>query len=1671
MPDDRRDLLIVGNSPTYFITVAIKVLDINDNPPTFPFHFQNVTLPESAKLGSRTVLSNARDYDSGDNGLISQYNIESGNDDNQFKLLSVGGTLQLELSKPLDREIKSVYTLNVSASDKGDPSLTGYCTVFINVLDSNDNAPVFDQSQYYSSVTENLPVGASILTVSATDKDVGDNGRVYYKISNDQSTQFRIDVNTGAISAIKSDLNCPVRNCKTVRNCTRVCVITVEASDAGVPIQTGRAFVDVELKDENNHQPEILFRYYPPGGDYSSVEDIKPIGSIVAVVTVSDTDVGDNGRTAVSIVSGDDFGHFKLESNDLFSLVRTNATLNRAKISSYNLAIMAHDFGQPPKHTTKILKIFVTDSNDEPPVFDQESYYVKISENSAVGSYVTAVNAASKSSKIIYNFLSGNELNYFSIDKSTGLITTSSILDYESIKNFTLTISAKESGPALNGSVTRVTVELLDYNDNPPVFEKSLYNASIPEDAKVGTVVSTVRAVDKDSGQNAVISYLFANRRNLSETGQFSIDEKSGTIFVSSSLDRETTEHYKMQILAIDHGVPSLTSSVDFAVVVDDVNDHVPSFYPTDYYVNLRKDDPLGSYVTRIKAFDLDAGANGRISYFIQAAPVGAFDLESITGRLMLKRLPFGRNQVDVVLGAKDGAGVISDNNATVHIFVVDNLSIGPKFVKPSFEFSVKEDNFLTDFQSNGKAIGSVSATDFDAQTRIKYSLVDGDLYNTFTVGQYSGEIRSVKLLDYEFKSNYDLSVVAIGTRGVSTSIVTIKLEDINDNAPTFKTIHSSVAIDHNHPAGLPIFYAIAEDFDGGLNGVIRYSIDNADIFSIDQNLGAITFKKPAFLLTDKTYHCNIFAHDLGKPSLNNSMSLTIHLNSNHSNSKSLFSSPFLQYDILETAAVNSILFTLNTTELPPDNVITFELLDSYSDDLFGVFPDGKVYVRKKLDYETSRYFDLIIIGTVRDKNGLQYSSTATVYFEIFDTNDNSPKCVNDTFTFYLAEESDPYSYVGTVEATDMDRGLNGLISYRIIENDLDASPFAIDTSSGIINNLVTFDREKMEKYSGGTPVRVKIETTDHGYPPLTTVCPVDIIITDINDNAPVFALDFYSSKIFENVEINTEILQLSAIDNDDNENAELHFIITDGNDNETFWLNETSGQLFVRKGLDREKVSLYRLTFFVHDSGTPSLNSTAHGSIIVLDINDNAPKFTSESFPTLKVSESTEIGTVINKISAADDDLGLAGNVKYYLQTGNVDRSFEINQISGELILIKKLDHESVQNYSLSVVVADEGVPGLSSQIIITVEVVDENDNYPVISATSLLGSVSDNSPIGTSVMTVSASDADSGPNGMIKFSILKQVPNNAFSINTETGVISLETVLHKRKAQTYKLLVEAQDQAVNKSQRLSSQKFATILVINGAYNSTLYEGPRAAAMTSSTQTDTLVTLVKPGYQIVGGADRDLFTISSDGGLYLKQALKVYKPFYKLSLDTKDSKLVRQERAVHSATYNSTLEFIVLSQYDHNGDVTFDRSFYSFEAPANIAVGTEIGRVRANSRSGNRLEYYVTKVQSNTSGLPLLLDVDAYSGSLRVERQLDIDGLITELSMEIYAITAETNQPHSASCQVWCINNYSTAFGRFTYCFKSFMPSARWAAVKNLFNFQYEWRSEPFKVFSLFNF
>ncbi|XP_026214092.1 protocadherin gamma-A11-like [Anabas testudineus] len=569
----KRDLVL--ENPLELHPFSLHIQDINDNPPQFNEETVNIEIQESADRGARFVIEEAQDADVGQNS-VQQYSLKK---NDHFILATSGNTVELVLDKELDREKQDDINLVLTALDGGSPQRSGTVVIHVTVLDANDNVPVFSQAVYKASLPENSPVDTVVVTVSAADADEGINGDVTYDfghVSDDVKKVFNIDRKSGEIKvngAIDFE-SVPTYD------------LRVKAKDGlGLSSYTK---VTVDITDVNDNRPVISVKSLAN----PVPESVQP-GTEVGIINVQDADSDNNQHVRCSIQQNVPFKLVPSIKN-YYSLV-TTGQLDRELVSDYNITISATDEGSPPLSSCKTVQLSVADINDNPPVFEEQSYSAYVSENNKPGSTLCSVTARDpdwrQNGTVIYSLLPG-EVNgapvssYLSVNGDTGVIHAVRSFDYEQFRSFKVQVMARDNGsPPLSSNVT-VSVFISDVNDNSPQIlypapeGNSFMTELVPKAAHGGSLVSKVIAVDADSGQNAWLSYHIVKS---TDPGLFTIGVHSGEIRTQRDISESDSMKQNLIVSVKDNGQPSLSATCSMYLLISDNLAEVPELKDISY--------------------------------------------------------------------------------------------------------------------------------------------------------------------------------------------------------------------------------------------------------------------------------------------------------------------------------------------------------------------------------------------------------------------------------------------------------------------------------------------------------------------------------------------------------------------------------------------------------------------------------------------------------------------------------------------------------------------------------------------------------------------------------------------------------------------------------------------------------------------------------------------------------------------------------------------------------------------------------------------------------------------------------------------------------------------------------------------------------------------------------
>ncbi|KAM3623277.1 uncharacterized protein V6R79_009482 [Siganus canaliculatus] len=1383
------------------VLVTVMVEDVNDHTPWFPDKLVTFALWEDAAVGSLAFAFHARDADGTFANSVLRYSLTfdprlsppASPPRFPFQLNPLTGSLTV--SAPLDRETAAGFAFTVTATDLA--SGTGgrreaAVTAQLFLLDVNDNRPAFVSEDTVRAM-EDAEVGTLLHHFVAVDADEGDNAVVSFVIlAGNKRGLFTLEERTGLLF-LAAALDFETQ---------RFHRLTVRAVDHGRPPLSSTQTLTVEVVDVNDQFPVFSQSVY----DASVAENRDP-GEAVVRVSATDKDSEENSVVWYSLLPGPGYELFSI--NPYTGLITTTSYLDREQQQHFTLRVQARDSGSRPLSGTATVLCSVLDDNDNPPEFMQSSFQISLPENLPPGVVHTAQASDpdhGENGTIHYSILGDDYRGRFTINSRSGAISTTQVLDREEQQNYTLTIQARDYGPAPLSSSVQLQLLLLDLNDNVPVFSQTSYQASVSEGLPAGAHVLQVAAFDPDQGSNGDVVYSLTED---SSQGAFSIDAATGVIRTTRVLDREIRAQYSLRAVATDGCTRGPLSSVaSVTVQVEDVNDNVPvcDQNPINAWVSMRT--PPNEIVTTVTASDGDQGENGTV-WFTLTDEENLFDINGDTGEISLRRrvrAGFSGRKLQVLVSDRGRPALSSTCLFFIHL---KGEHEGLQFTSKVYNASVKENSRA------GTWITKVEASDHSSSSssrqRISYTIFSGNQDQVFSISRHTGEIRVQKDNSLDFELSPEIQLVVLADNGLQTAHcrVSIVLQDVNDNAPAFERSSYRTAVWEGQALNTYVTQVFASDADSGLNGQVDYSIvsgNQNEAFVLDSVRGILATNVLLDREITPSYKLVLQAVDRGNPPLSSSATIRVQVVDVNDNSPTI--PPMEPVLIAENLPPGYMVAQVTANDVDLSSAITYSFAGDGGDG--GPFAidryTGVVTLTRALDYEEKTEYVL----TVWASDSL-HRTTGEVKVQVLDVNDNAPVFSEVSYQVELSELVPADTLVLTVSATDRDSGPNGRISYRLLSSPLQG--FYIQPDQGSV-----YTNKPLKSITNSNLIHLLVEARDGGDPVQSTVTSIDVLIQDTNDHEPVFHQDIYTLTVPEDTPTDTTLLTLSAEDQDwSPENTHLDYAIVRGNEERRFCLEvkmvqvenqmRNVGKLVLCNPLDRETTESYALTVTVSDRGAPPLNSSAVVMVTVTDCNDNAPVFSSTEYHT-QVSESGLVGTRLVQVSAQDPDLGINGLVRYDIISGNNKGHLKLDPQSGLLVVNHSLDYEEDSKYVLTIRASDGGESSDERKVafaVVFVTVLDENDNSPFFMFPTVNCSVLENLPAFTYTCSVHAVDNDSGHYGQLTYSILSSCfmdygngspeKKEAFAIDPLTGDIHTRQTFDFERESEYCFVVEARD------------------------------------------------------------------------------------------------------------------------------------------------------------------------------------------------------------------------------------------------------------------------------------
>ncbi|KAM9828437.1 cadherin EGF LAG seven-pass G-type receptor 3 isoform 2-T2 [Syngnathus typhle] len=945
------------------------------------------------------------------------------------------------------------------------------------------------------------------------------------------------------------------------------------------------------------------------------------------------------------------------------------------------------------------------------PHFSLYNYQVEIAENQPPGTSVIVIIAtdpdAGDAGRVSYSMaplMNSRSSDYFHIHPDTGLITSTQILDREHMDQHYFRITGTDHGSPRLSATTMVAIKVADRNDHAPIFEQTEYRETIRENVEEGYPILQLRATDLDSQANADIRYRFVGDSATIGKAAFEIAPRSGLIMTRGVVDRETNEHYTLQVEASDQGKePSARSTtVKVFITVLDENDNVPQFSEKRYVVAVKEDVRPHSEILRVSATDRDKDSNAAVHYnIISGNSRGQFSIDSVTGEIqVVAPLDYeAEREYTLRVRAQDnGRPPLSNNTGIVSVQVTDVNDNPPIFVSTPFQASVLESSPV------GSSILHIQAIDTDAgdNARLEYRLTGTGSDTPFVINSATGWVTVKSILDRESVEHYFFGVEArdYGMPPLSaTASVTITVMDVNDNHPEFLQKEYYARLNEDAVVGTSVVTVTAMDRD--VNSAVTYQITggntrNRFAISTAGGAGLLSLALPLDYKQERRYVLTVTASDR---TLHDTCQ--VHINITDANThRPVFQSAHYSVSVNEDRPAGSTVVVISATD---DDVgenarITYFLEDNIPQ--FRIDPSsGAITLQTELDYEDQMTYTLAI--TAKDNGIPQKSDTTYVEVNVNDVNDNAPQFLSPRYQGTVSEDAPSFTSVLQISATDRDAHANGRVQYTFQNGEDGDGDFTIEPTSGIVRTIRRLDRESVPFYE------LTAYAVDRGVPPQRTPVHIQVTVLDVNDNAPVFPADDFEVLVRENSAVGSVVAQITATDPDEGANAQIMYQIVEGNIPEIFQMDIFSGELTSLIDLDYEARNEYVIV--VQATSAP-LVSRATIRIKLVDQNDNKPSLQDFQiiFNNFVSNRSNSFPNgIIGRVPANDPDV--SDRLYYTIDRGNELHLLLLNHTSGEIRLSRKLDNNRPLVAPMLITVTD-GVHSISAHCVLRVLIITED-------------------------------------------------------------------------------------------------------------------------------------------------------------------------------------------------------------------------------------------------------------------------------------------------------------------------------------------------------------------------
>ncbi|EDV49453.2 uncharacterized protein Dere_GG17179 [Drosophila erecta] len=1308
------------------------------------------------------------------------------------------------------------------------------------------------------------------------------------------------------------------------------------------------------------------------------------------------------------------------------------------------------------------ITFIILDLNDNPPEFQNTPYEADVNEDAAVGTTIfdkitvkdRDIVGESLDLKCLPQQQSPEACKKFRLHI---IKRDATILEAAVVLNDTLNYNQRmvyhfqiEATDGPHKTQTTFEARVKDVQDKPPVFQGSL-STIIDEDSPINTLVLTVHARDGDTGEPRKIVYDLRTNPN----DYFLLDAQSGELRTAKPLDREALEDSTgiislvIRARELVNGVPSedpLTSATAKATVtIRDVNDSPPVFNHKEYSVSLLENTLPGTPLALdMSVGDADVGINSKFALRLDDVS-GVFDVEPklVTGYSQVNirvangtldyENPNQRKFIVLVVAEETDTNPRLSSTATITVSVLDANDNKPVFEQESYSATVSESALP------GQYIATITARDVDSgsygDSGIRYSL-SGTGAELFHVNEQTGVISLANchgkgesnrrerrdlnedehVEEGDGESHLEMLSMEAAPREIGTeptvqyTLITQAPEEQASSVPL------SAPVPHAAPSGVPA--ATAND-------------DKAPQTCLDYE-------------SETTYFLSYKATDDNGRGSASVVSLRISV-TDANDSPPICESPLYRASVDEGAVVFDSPLIVKARDADTMSRISYRIRGSEQvESIFDIDREtGQIIIRPNATLDVTNLHSDQLIFAVEANDGL-FTAHCGVNITVRDVNNHAPNFEQQSYSAVVEENSEIGTSVERVHATDLDTGKNAELRYRIQQGSFDDFGIVESTGEVFVSRKLDFDRRNT--------YQLQIQASDLGTPSLTGTATLTINVQNSNDKDPYFVPATQHAEVRADAPPGQLVYTLIALDPDVASHNALEFAGTDDitaidkegkelphNDQfKEYFKISRNGKVSVNKQLDRNLFAVMRINVLVTDSTAPNVQQ-GRGLLIIqiIDVNKNPPRFNApwsleQQQIKLQMVEEQPVGTVLNTLQATDEDSSIG---EFNISDNDY---FAINQTSGMIYTIARLDYEAVKEVKFQVTVSDTGVPALTATADVVVDIINLNDNDPKFSQSDYYFNVTENSPRGTVAGKVEAQDGDVGVFGEITYTLIGE-NNKYFSIDAYTGnvMVANSTILDREQIKELTLSVVAQDKAPAAVQKSATATIhINILDVNDnvpvftrdVYNSTVaenaaYQPPAALLQVQAIDQDEgLYGDVR--YIITAGNEMGLFKLDAQSGIvYPAQSLSGKHGAYELTISARDTQgsgtmesttkaiitVLRVNRHkpefVIPALSNATIEIpgdIVQPDYllltvramDNIVDANENRpEFPDASNPYKVSINensgrdVKIGHIQAASRSKHNRDIFYYMLLGNEDGA---FYVDKLTGDIYTNKSLD---------------------------------------------------------------------------------